>query len=163
MADMAIDGSQGSFFKTLGEFCAALGGMGVQSERVTSLDEKIRELTSRKEKIKVTGTRIDNFCLLVQEINPYHTNPEFARQNKFDDRFAPGTMIASFGEQYANGLIESLNETAPTPYLPISCNVHFGRHVVYPETNLSLSQAFPALENQVLPLILCMQRRNVAT
>ncbi len=133
---MGVKADEAGFFRTLMEFCSTLRGRGIRSERVETLDDKIRELTNHQEKIKITGQKIDTFCMLVKEINPFHTNAEFAKQHNFQDRFAPGTMIASLGEQFYNGLIGCINEVASVTYIPISGKLNFGLHPIFPDTNL---------------------------
>ena len=133
-----------TLFSTVREFCYSLVHKhgGVQQEQAITLDDKIRSLTVHKERIKITGQRIDNFCAIVGEINPFHTNAEFAKGQKhedgtYEDRFAPGTMLAALGEQFSEGLIKSINEVvAPRQYCPKSFDIHFGTHPVYPNTNL---------------------------
>lgn len=142
MESEIIDSSIGFLGTPRKLYRSLISRAGMRRKAALSLDDRIRELTSIKEKIKITEDKIDNFCSVVKEINPFHTNAEFAkehsyrdmsgRKHRYKDRFAPGTQLAAFGEQFVDGLIDGINKYVDKPYILTHFNINFGTHPVYP-------------------------------
>ncbi|MEK6922691.1 MAG: MaoC family dehydratase [Nanoarchaeota archaeon] len=108
----------------------------MDGQNAKTLEEHIAEITSKREKIKLPREHFYKFCDAVNETNPLHFNPEFAKAQGLDDVIAPGMQLAALGEQYINEILIGINQIVGVPYLPASIEVGFGKHFVYPETKL---------------------------
>ena len=108
-----------------------------EDHKVRTLEDYIREITSKKEKIKLSREHFERFCVAVKETNPLHFNAEFARQKGFEDVFAPGMQLAALGEQYINELVAGINEVVGVPYVTSEISLGLGKmNMVYPGKNL---------------------------
>lgn len=151
--------------RTLGKLAGLVGSLmpARDAARIKTFQEQIAEITSRREKIKLTRGDYERYCLGVKEPNQGHVNTLVAQSLGFDDVFAPGMQLAALGEQFINELVVGINAVVEEPYAPTQMNVGFGRKVVYPDSSLTwlcydydISQ-----EERIVLSILGAERRNL--